>query len=136
MIKLFSNNARIIKMNPLNKNNLDVNKGIKDTLDKLLKRAEYELSDDFHYKDINECFSNDGKGLNCKALAFTISQDSDKFAGHMLEVSMLHKSMQRELTRPLAYGTKKDILDFLKNKESFKSIKKDIDEMNKEILED
>lgn len=133
MIKFLNNSAKIVKMEPLNKNTFDISKSIKASLEKLTKRAEYEMSDDFHYKNIDESFVNDGKGLNCKALAFTISQDSDKYSGHLLELSMLHKSMQKELTRPLAYGTKQQIVDFLKNKDAFKNIKKDIDDLNSEL---
>jgi len=133
MIKFLNNSARIIKMEPSNKNTFDISKSIKTTLDKLVKRAEYEMSDDFHYKNIDESLVNDGKGLNCKALAFSISQDSDKYSGHLLEVSLLHKSMQRELTRPLVYGTKQQIVDFLKSKDVFKNIKKDIDELSNEL---
>ena len=133
MIKFLQNSAKIVKMEPLNKNTYDISKNIKNTLENLTKRAEYEMSDDFHYKNIDESIVNDGKGLNCKAIAFTISQDKDKYSGHLLELSMLHKSMQRELTRPLTYGTKQQILDFLKSKDVFKNIKKDIDDLSNEL---
>jgi len=131
MIEIF-NKAKIIKLNPYKTypaKNLTTS--IEGFVQDILKRAEYEVSDEHYYKKINAAFNDNN--LNCKGIAFTISQDSDKFNGHLLEVSMLHPSMKIEISRPLAYGNKKEILNFLKDKSSVKTIKEDLETMVKEL---
>lgn len=132
MIEIF-NKAKIIKLNPYKTNTVNnFNSSLNKLLENITKRAEYEISDNHYYRKIDESFNN--SGLNCKGIAFSISQDSDKFGGHLLEVSMLHPSMKKEVSRPLAYGNKKDILDFLKKKESIKSIKEDLEGMVEDLI--
>lgn len=131
MIEIF-NKAKIIKLNPYKNNSVNkLNSSLDNVLNNIVKRAEYEISDEHYYKKINETFNN--SGLDCKGIAFSISQDSDKFGGHLLEVSMLHPSMKKEVSRPLVYGNKKDIIEFLKNKNSLKTIKEDLDAMVEDL---
>ncbi len=123
-------NTTILPLNsPFRKNYADLNETIKSLIDDLYKNAQHKISDDRFYQAITQGIVNGTKELNAKGLAFTISQDSDKFNGHLLEVSMLLPSM-KEIKRPLAYGNSKKILDFLKDKESLKVIKKDLLEMS------
>ena len=48
---------------------------------------------------------------------------------------MSHPNKEVSLKRPLAYGTKEQIIKFLEQKNSIKSVEKDIAEMSKELSE-
>ena len=127
-------NATIVPLNsPFRKNCTNLTETIKNLVGELYKNARYRISDDRFYPMISHGFVNNTKELNAKALALTISQDNDKFNGHLLEVSMLLPS-KKEIKRPLAYGDSSTILDFLLNKNSLKIIKKDLLEMNAEAF--
>lgn len=99
----------------------------------LKKRAEYEIKDNDFYRTINEHFINKDKNLCCKSVALSISQDEHKPAQHLLEISMLHPSMQIENKRPLVMGSKSDILKFLKDEKSVKILLQDISQMSDKL---
>ena len=133
MIKLLEN-AKIIPLNsPYRKNYVKLQEVIKNLVEDLYKSSEYTIADDRFYLPISKGIANNTKELDAKAIALTISQDKDKFNGHLLEVSMLLPTM-KEVKRPLAYGDSKTILDFLQNKDSIQVIRKDLLEMNREAL--
>jgi len=102
-------------------------------LKKIKNRAEYEISDSHYYRSIDEHIANPEKSLYCRSIAFSISQDEANSAHHLLEVSMLHPSMMTEVKRPLAAGSKEDILKFLNSKESIKNIQEDILQMSEKL---
>lgn len=106
---------------------------LKQLLKKVKNRAEYEVSDTSYYRAINENLSNSSDKLHCRAIALTISQDESQAAQHLLEVSMLHPSMMIEVKRPLAAGSKKDILKFLNSKDSMKTLQQDIAKMSEKL---
>ena len=127
-------NAVIIPLNsPLRKSYTGLSETIKNLMSELYKNAQYKIAEDRFYPPISHSVLNNTKELNAKALAFTISQDSDKFNGHLLEVSMLSPTM-KEIKRPLAYGDSRTILDFLKDKNSIPLIKKDLLAMSAEAV--
>lgn len=99
------------------------------------KRAEYEIKDNDFYRTINEHFINKDKKLCCKSVALSISQDEHKPAQHLLEISMLHPAMMIEVKRPLAAGSKSDILKFLDDKNTLKTVVKDVTQMSDKLFE-
>ncbi len=134
MIKFLNTNAKIINMNNLNnpKDFIDMEK-VKKLLSDVTRRANYEVCDDRYYAPINEGLINNAYNKSYKSINFMISQDSDKFSGHMLEVAMVHPKNGMPFRRPLAYGDKKQILDFLENKDSLKIIKNDLTAIQEDI---
>ena len=132
MIKL--GYAKLIPLNPAYKKNYT---SIQDTIcglvDELYKKARYKITDERFYPEISHSTLNNTAELNGKAIALTISQDSDKYNGHMLEISMLLPS-DKVIKRPLAYGDSKTILDFLNSKDSIKTIKSDLLAMSSESV--
>lgn len=91
---------------------------------------------------INEMDSNnlitEGTGLMDKAffargVAFKIARDTENSAEHMLEVSVLHPDKQIELTRPLVYGNKYTVSDYLNNDKNVDSVLQQIREMCAEL---
>lgn len=132
MLKL--GNAKLIPLNPAYKKNYtSIQDTISGLVEGLYQKARYKITDERFYPMIAHSTQNNTAELNGKAIALTISQDSDKYNGHMLEISMLLPSY-KEIKRPLAYGDSKTILEFLQNKASIKSIKKDLLAMNSDAL--
>lgn len=132
MIKNINNNVKIVKMNSP-KNSLP--EQIKNMLGQVLDSAKIDISEEKKYPVIIKRFVNSNRKMNCNYMTFAISQDSDNLTGHMLEVIMSHPSKEVSLKRPLAYGTKEQIVKFLEQKDSIKYVEKDIVEMNKELSE-
>lgn len=134
MITNLTNNAKIIKMNLSYKSKFNLSEQIKAMLNEVLNIAKTDISEERKYPIIIKKFENNDKRMNYKSLSFAVSQDSDKLTGHMLEVIMSHPSKDIGIKRPLAYGTKEQIVKFLEQKDSIKSVEKDITEMNSELL--
>ena len=131
MIKIF-NRAKIVNLRPtVNSKINNVNEFLENCISKISKRAEYEISDSHYYQNIDEVFNFNNPDY--KKIIFNISQDDNNFSGHMLEITIQHPYMQLEATRPLAYGSKKDILEFLNDKKSLDTIKNDIEQMIKDL---
>src|SRR5574344_380160 len=132
----------MIKLNETQLNKLDKFEGkhlmkfeetLTDLLTKMKKRAEYEISDTHFYREIDESLLNKNKTLHYKSIALTVSQDTQNKALHMLELSLLHPSMVKEIKRPIVAGTKKEILDFLKKKNFLNNLQTDINEMSEKL---
>lgn len=127
---------KFLKIQPVNTNSLkgksplDINTELNKMLNTIKMRAEAMMSDKNYYNPINEYFQNTDKKLYCKSAALTISQDEADKAQHLLEVSILHPAMVLENKRPLACGTKNDILEFLKSPNALNIIKTDIEQMS------
>lgn len=134
MISNLTNNAKIIKMNPLCKSKYKLSEQIKAMINQVLDTAKKDISEENKYPIIIKKFINNDKRMNYDSLSFAISQDSDKLTGHMLEVVMSHPNKDIGIKRPLAYGTKEQIIKFLEQSDSIKSVEKDVMEMNKELL--
>lgn len=98
-------------------------------------RAEYEITDSNFYRTINEHLINKDKSLHCKSIALSVLQDEQKPGCHLLEISMLHPAMMIEVKRPLAAGSKEDILKFLNDKNSVKSLLQDVSQMSDKLSE-
>ena len=107
---------------------MDVPAKIRD-LFKAIRLRVSEISDCSKYPSITEGTANFGEALKARGVAFKIYQDPEDMAKHMLEVSVLHPRQQIELTRPLVYGNKNNILDFLNDDRSYDSALKQIKEM-------
>lgn len=99
------------------------------TLIKNMRNRINEISDFHPYPKISEGSAIVDDKLFARGVAFQIKQDAENKAGHMLEVSVLHPHKQVEYTRPLAYGNKNTIADYLNNDRSQDAILKEIDEM-------
>lgn len=133
MIRFLGTNAKIININNLkNKNDIFDMEKIKKLIETVKRRANYEICDDRYYAPINESLVNN-YNRNNKGVSFIISQDSDNYSGHMLEVAVIHPQNGMPFRRPLAYGDKKQILEFLDNKESLKTIKNDLNAIQDDI---
>lgn len=112
---------------------MDYSKKLKNLLDKFKKRAEYEVSDSHYYRPISEALLVQNKKLPYKSAALTISQDETNKTQHILEISLLHNSMVKEIKRPLVAGDKKEILQFLNDNNSLNILKNDISEMSQKL---
>lgn len=112
---------------------VELEKRLYTLLSKFKNRAEYELCDTAYYRPINEAIQNNSKKIYGKSIALSISQDEANNAQHILEVSMLHPTMMLEVKRPLAYGDKKTIMNFLNNENSIKILKEDIKQMSEKL---
>ena len=95
-------------------------------------RVEAEARDYYsYYKDINVPIQNIEQETSAKAGALTLKfQEQGK---HLLEISVLHPSMEKEVKRPLKYGNQQEILDFLNNREFLPNIKTAIKEMSEKL---
>jgi hypothetical protein len=107
---------------------MDVPAKIRD-LFKAMRLRVNEISDRSKYPSITEGTANLGENLKARGVAFKIYQDPEDMAKHMLEVSVLHPRQQIELTRPLVYGSKNNIMDFLNDDRSYNSALRQIREM-------
>ena len=115
MIKNINNNARIIKM-AFCKTKDNFTQQLKTMLNQVLDVAKTDISEEKKYPVIIKKFANNDKRMNYNSLSFVISQDNDKLTGHMLEVAVSHSNKNVVLKRPLAYGTKEQIIKFLEQK--------------------
>jgi hypothetical protein len=68
-------------------------------------------------------------GAIAKSIKLKIVQDEENFTKHFLEVVMSAPNSRVDLTRPITYGNKDEILRFLKNPESLKLITEHIKQM-------
>lgn len=132
MIKLNNVNLKPAKVKGKDLS-MPTEKRLLQILKKMHDRAEYEVIDNAYYRTINEYIVNKDKQLFCSAIAFNISKDADNKAKHIFEISMLHPAMQIEVKRPLIYGSKDDILQFLNDKNSVKQIMDDISKMSEKL---
>lgn len=126
MIKF--NSAKLIQLNPIQ--GIKMNENILTDMINKIRKSTVSMADDRFYKPISESVINNNKDY--KAIALTISQDEDKYSGHMLEISVLDNSML-EHKRPLAYGDKDTIISYLSNKDVVKNIKQDLEAILSEI---
>jgi len=125
MIKL--DTAKIVKLNPTRTNDINTFKGL---IKRITEQAEKQMSDNYRYNTINLGVTSQNKDY--KAVALSISQDEDKLFGHMLEISVLDNSM-REHKRPLVYGNKYTIMQYLKNYKAVNLILQDFKAITEEI---
>lgn len=123
------NKAKLIQLNPTQ--GIKMNDNIlKNMITKITASAREKMSDASPYSEISESVINNNKQY--KAIALNISQDEDKFNGHLLEVCVLDNSM-REHKRPLAYGDANTILNYLSDKNILKNIQQDLKAILEEI---
>lgn len=113
MIKIKALNNKKALYTLKGKTSVNFDNQINNLLNKVKSRAEFEMSDNNYYRTINEYFQNSDKNFNCRAFALSISQDEANKAQHLVEISMLHPSMAIENKRPLTFGDKKTILNYL-----------------------
>ena len=125
MIRLDSIKPITFKKDYIKVDSIDTIKG----LIKNMRARINEISDSHIYPAITEGSPITDEKVFARGVAFKISQDADNKAGHMLEVSVLHPQKQIEYTRPLAYGNKNVISDYLNNDRSYDSILKEVNEM-------
>ena len=128
MIKL--DKAILIPLNP--KQGKYMNDTIfQNLINKFTQKVQVGVSDKMFYTPISESFVANNKDY--RAMALSVSQDCDKYAGHMLEICVLHPAKQREYKRPLVYGNKETILNYLKDKNILNNIKQDFNAILDEI---
>lgn len=128
----------MIKYIPIN--NLSTNKyqnkimnnteAYKKAIEKILIKAEQDIDDEAYYLPIEEFVQKFDAGTIAKAIKFKIVQDEENFTKHFLEVVMSAPNSGINLTRPITYGNKDDILRFLRNPESLKLITEHIKQMD------
>lgn len=133
MIKIRSLNNKKAIYTLKGKTSMNFDTQINNLLNKVKTRAEFEISDNNYYRTINEYIQNSDKKFNCRALALSISQDETNKAQHLIEISMLHPTMAVENKRPLAYGDKKAILNYLDKLNVKELIEKDIKPMSEKL---
>lgn len=129
------NKAICIKLNPI------VNKGkkleqkfnLKELITKLTTQAQNYVKKDEYYSQIDVgCQNNDPK-YYAKGIAFSIQKDNSETDKHLLWVSMLHPSMQVENSKPLAYGSKEEIIKYLEDEKSIKQIEEKLAKLSEEL---
>lgn len=130
-----ANKAICIKLNPVIKKgkNLESKFNLKELIKSLKEQAENYVKKDEYYSQIDVgCPNNDPK-YYAKGIAFSIQKDTSATDKHMLRVSMLHPSMQIENSKPLAYGSKDEIVKYLKDEKSIKQIEEKLDILSEEL---
>lgn len=129
------NKAQYIKLNPAVKKDrkLEQKFNLKELISKLTAQAENYIKKDEYYSQIDVGCQNHDPRYYAKGIAFSIQKDASAADKHMLRVSMLHPSMQVENSKPLAYGSKEEIIKFLKNEKSLKDIKEKLDILSEEL---
>ncbi len=130
-----SNKAIYIKLNPVVKRGkkLEQKFNLKELIKKLTAQAQNYVKKDEYYSQIDVgCPNNDPK-YYARGIAFSIQKDTSATDKHMLRVSMLHPSMQVENSKPLAYGSKEEILKYLKDEKSIKQIEEKLDTLSEEL---
>ncbi len=127
MIKL--NTTKIIQLNPKQGTKMTDNL-LANMVKKITENASNLMSDTYYYRPINESFIHNNKDY--KAIALSISQDEDRFSGHMLEICVLDSKM-KEHKRPLIYGNKETLLKYLQDNNAVNNIKQDLDAILEEI---
>ncbi len=132
MIKLNNLNFKSAKVKGKDLS-MTTEKKLAQILKEIYNRAECEVKDSTYYRPINEHLVNKDKQLYCRAIAFNISKDAENKAKHTFEILMLHPTMQIEVKRPIIYGSKDDILKFLKDNNSLKQIMDDLTQMSEKL---
>ena len=129
------NKAQYIKLNQTVKKDrkLEQKFNLKDLISKLTAQAENYIKKDDYYSQIDVGCQNSDPRYYAKGIAFSIQKDSSATDKHMLRVSMLHPSMQVENSKPLAYGSKDEIVKYLKDEKSLKEIKEKLDILSEEL---
>lgn len=101
----------------------------KKAIEKILIKAEQGIDDRAYYLPIEEFVQKFDAGAIAKSIKLKIVQDEENFTKHFLEVVMSAPNSRVDLTRPITYGNKDEILRFLKNPESLKLITEHIKQM-------
>ncbi len=130
-----ANKAICIKLNPVIKKDkkLEQKFNLKELIKSLKEQAENYVKKDEYYSQIDVgCPNNDPK-YYAKGIAFSIQKDTSATDKHMLRVSMLHPSMQVENSKPLAYGSKDEIVKYLKDEKSIKQIEEKLNTLSEEL---
>jgi len=130
-----ANKAIYVKLNPVVKKDkkLELKFNLKELILKLTDQAQNYIKKDEYYSQIDVgCQNNDSK-YYAKGIAFSIQKDNSVKDKHLLWVSMLHPSMQVENSKPLAYGSKEEILKYLKDEKSIKQIEEKLDILSEEL---
>lgn len=109
---------------PMNKKNI-----YEQTIEKVLKRAEKEIDSNSYYRPIEEDVLN---SINGKSLKFKIVQDEENLSKHFFEAVITDKNTATDLTRPLAYGDRETIIQYLKNPDVLKNIMGHIKQMEQD----
>ena len=102
----------------------------KKAIEEIIKKAEQDIDDKTYYLPIEEIVQNFDAGAVAKSIKLKIVQDEENFTKHFLEVVISNQNSKIDITRPITYGNKDDILRFLKNPESLKLISKHIKQMD------
>jgi len=105
------------------------NEAYKKAIEKVIIKAEQDIDDKSYYLPIEEFLQNFETDANTKSIKLKIAQDEENFSKHFLEVVISNPNSQIDITRPITYGNKDDILRFLKNPESLKLITEHIKQM-------
>ena len=101
----------------------------KKVIEKIIEKAEQGIDDRAYYLPIEEFVQKFDAGAIAKSIKLKIVQDEENFTKHFLEVVMSAPNSRVDLTRPITYGNKDEILRFLKNPESLKLITEHIKQM-------
>ena len=129
------NRAQFIKLNAItNKDKkLESKFNLKELIKSLKEQAENYVKKDEYYSQIDVGCPNSDSKYYAKGIAFSIQKDTSATDKHMLRVSMLHPSMQVEHSKPLAYGSKDEIVKYLKDEKSLKQIEEKLDILSEEL---
>ena len=126
-----------IKFKPLNLNTthsapVPLKDKVSEMVQNLCNKVKSKELDSYYYEAINENIQNLEKDMGIKAAALSLKfQEKNK---HMLEISVLHPSMEKESTRPLFIGNQKEILEYLTNENFVNDLIKSMREMSARII--
>lgn len=136
MIEFSGNRCKIITMNNTQGANTVTSKlyeQVTDAINLVKKHAADGIRDDIHYSSITDCFENSNKNIFGRAFSFSIEQDANDSAEHILRVSLLHPNLDMQTTRPLAIGNKEQILGYLNDAQTAEKIKNQLLAMSKTL---
>lgn len=127
---------RLERINPVTyiKDKKDFQKmNAEDAVKNLIKNLRARINEIDSKTQITEGTDLIDDAFFAKGVAFKIARDAENNAEHLLEVSVLHPQKQIELTRPLVYGNKYIVSDYLNNDKNADTVLQQIREMCAEL---
>ena len=97
------------------------------TMQQLSQSADEYIKDDSYYRPIETILADNTPDTT--TIKLRIEQDNEKFDKHFVELSIRPKQSSLDVTRPLCYGNKSEIIEFLSKSESLSEITNNLTEM-------
>ena len=97
------------------------------TVQQLSQSADAYIKDDSYYRPIETILADNTP--DATTIKLRIVQDEEKLNKHFVELLIKPKQSSLEATRPLSYGNKSEIIEFLSKSESLTEISNHLTEM-------